>query len=440
MKFRTLLVTGIGALVVVTLFCGVMAAMTLHVTTKSAERVTNRVVNDLEALHSVRLGAEQLVAAGRGFLLTGDLGERNQLAEVQADLDRSLEQLRSRNRAELGPRIAILEEAAREYAHAVVSAVENKSLREPDLTPSRTKLETAMDDLTDREQDDLTDASVQAGRVVRAVGITTLVGCLIGVAIGVVLAVYVSRRLTVEFDREQAAAYSRKELLDIVSHDLRSPLNSIVLGLEIVKEGRITDRTVSIIAQSAERMQRLVNDLLDASRAELAQLELDLETLEPRAICEQSRAQYEDLARAAGLTFETSCTAMGKLECDRQRVAQILSNLIGNAIKFTKAGDSISLDVTGDNDRVRFSVRDRGPGIPRSEQALMFEAYRQGSKTSHRGGIGLGLYICKKLVEAHGGTIGVSSAEGQGSTFWFELPRVTARAGRPPARASARHT
>jgi signal transduction histidine kinase len=424
MKFRTLLVIGIGALVVVTLFCGVMAAMTLHVTTKSAERVTNRVVTDLEALHEVRLRAEQLVAAGRGLLLTGDESERNQLARVQADLDHSLDELRARNRNELGPRIAILEQAALEYARAVVVAVDNKSLREPDLTPSRSKLESAMDDLTDREQDDLTNASAQAGRVVRAVGITTLVGCLLGVAIGVVLAVFVSRRLTGQYEREQAAAYSRKELLDIVSHDLRSPLNSIVLGLEIVKEGRITDRTVSIIAQSAERMQRLVNDLLDASRAELAQLELNLEAIEPRVICEQTRMQFEDLARAAGLTYETNCAATGRVECDRQRITQILSNLIGNAIKFTKAGDSIGLEVTGDTERVRFSVRDRGPGIPQAEQALMFEAYRQGSQTSHRGGIGLGLYICKKLVEAHGGTLGVSSAAGEGSTFWFELPRT----------------
>ena len=103
---------------------------------------------------------------------------------------------------------------------------------------------------------------------------------------------------------------------------------------------------------------------------------------------------------------------------------QLFQNLIGNAIKFTKSGDSIRLDIAGDDYRVRFNVRDAGPGIPESEQARMFEAYRQGSQTSHRGGIGLGLYICKKLVEAHGGTIGVFSEPGQGSTFWFELPRV----------------
>ena len=212
-------------------------------------------------------------------------------------------------------------------------------------------------------------------------------------------------------------------MLDIVSHDLRSPLGAILLGLELVQQTHGDDRTVSLVAHSAQRMQRLVNDLLDASRAEIAQLELQLRAWEPRAVLEPTREQFEPLAKAAGITLETECTAEGELVCDRQRVGQILSNLIGNAIKFTRPGDKILVAASASDGSVRFSVSDHGPGIPAEEQAQMFEAYRQGSKTSHRGGIGLGLYICKKLVEAHGGKIGVYSTPDQGSTFWFELPR-----------------
>lgn len=438
MRFRTQLVSGIGALVAVTMFCGAMAVITLRVTTTSAERVGSRVVEDLEALHDVHVNAEQLVAVGRGYLVTGDSADRKKFKTFQRDLDHSLDVLRGRERAALMPKTLIVEIAARHYAQVVASAVEARQpgvslgtqIVDEDIAPRRDALQAAVDDLTDLEESDLSSASRHSGRVIRAVGLTTLVGCVIGIMIGIALAVIVTRRLSGEYRRQErearaaeAAAWSRKELLDVVSHDLRSPLNAILLGLEIVKERHADDRTVSVIASSAERMQRLVNDLLDASRAEIAQLELDRTLCEPQGLIEGVREQCEATARAAGITVATECTAGGTVTCDRQRILQILTNLIGNAIKFTKAGDEVTVSATAVGDRVRFAVSDHGPGIPDDEQARMFEAYKQGSRTSHRGGIGLGLYICKTLVEAHGGRIGVRSQAGKGSTFWFDLPR-----------------
>jgi len=444
MKFRTQLVTGIGALVLVTVFCGVMAVISLQLTTRSAERVTARVINDLHALHQVRLDAEQLVSTSRGYLLTGDEADRDELAMLQKDLDDSLQALRRRNRPELAPGILQIEIAAKEYAQVVGDAVARHtptstnngtvSILEQDVAPRRHKLQRAVDDLTDLEEDDLTRLSHRAGAVVRAVGITTLGAVIIGIAIGGVLAVIITRRLAGSYRAEQEtarlaqeAAWSRKELLDVVSHDLRSPLSSILLGLELIRQDQPDARHVSVISHSAERMQRLVNDLLDASRAEIAQLELDLKPWRPAEILDAAGEQFAELARAAGLQLCEISNCDDEVVCDRQRVLQVLANLLGNAIKFSRKGEEIVLAANRSRDGVRFSVTDRGPGIPDAEKQQMFEAYRQGAHTSHRGGIGLGLYICKKLVEAHGGTIGVDSKHGEGSTFWFELPRQPAR-------------
>ncbi|HSD90369.1 MAG TPA: ATP-binding protein [Kofleriaceae bacterium] len=440
MRFRTQLVTGIGALVLVTVFCGVMAVISLQLTTRSAERVTARVIDDLDALHDVRLDAEQLVSTGRGYLLTGDEADREQLTKLQKNLDDSLQALRERNRVEFASKVIQVEIAAKEYERVVADAVARRTpttsidgvgqILEEDVAPRRQKLQSAVDDLTDLEEDDLTRLSHRAGTVVRAVGITTLGAVIFGIAIGVVLAVIITRRLSGSYRAEQEtarlaqeAAWSRKELLDVVSHDLRSPLSSILLGLELIRQEQPEARHVSVISHSAERMQRLVNDLLDASRAEIAQLELDLKPWRPAEIIDAAGEQFEELARAAGLQLCEISNCDGEVLCDRQRVLQVLANLLGNAIKFSRKGDEIVLAANPAGDGVRFSVTDRGPGIPDDEKQHMFEAYRQGAHTSHRGGIGLGLYICKKLVEAHGGTIGIDSKHGEGSTFWFVIPR-----------------
>jgi signal transduction histidine kinase len=436
MKFRSQLFGAIGALVIVSLFCGAMTAVTIHMTTESADRVAHRVVADLEALHRVRLTAEQIFAAGRGYLLTGRPEDRQHLSELDAELDRSLDDLKARTRTGFSPRVAKVEQTATDYARVLASAVEQRGRGQPiaeileqDVAARRTSLESAVDDLTDLEQVELTAVSARAAHAERTVGVATLAACVLAIMIGIILAVITSRRLAGQFDREQAetaaakdAALSRKELLDVVSHDLRSPLSAIVLGLDLLRAEHGDARYVSVISHSAERMQRLVNVLLDASKAEVAQLELARSRCEPGGLVDAVIEQFHDLAKSAGVRLRGDSSAAGTVDVDRERILQILANLVGNAIKFTKSGDEIVVRATRAGERVTFGVTDMGPGIPDAEQANVFEAYRQGSHTSHRGGVGLGLYICKKLVEAHGGKIGVRSVAGQGSTFWFDLP------------------
>jgi signal transduction histidine kinase len=436
MRFRSQLFGAIGALVLVSLFCGAMTAVTIHVTTQSADRVAHRVVEDLEALHRVRLTAEQLVAAGRGYLLMANPVERARLAELDAELDRSLDALRARSRGGMSPKIAKVEQTATDYAGVLATAVEQRGkgqeisqIVEQDVAPRRASLEAAVEDLTDLEQDELSAVSARAAGAERTVGFATFAACVFAITIGLVLAVTTSKRLAGQFDRESAekaaakdAALSRKELLDVVSHDLRSPLSAILLGLELLTAEHGDARYVSVISHSAERMQRLVNDLLDASKAEVAQLELARLPCEPRALVDSVIEQFQDLAKAAGVRLRGASPEGGTINVDRERIVQILANLVGNAIKFTRSGGEIVVAASRTGERVTFEVSDMGPGIPADEQAGVFEAYRQGSHTLHRGGVGLGLYICKKLVEAHGGKIGVRSSSGQGSTFWFELP------------------
>jgi signal transduction histidine kinase len=144
-------------------------------------------------------------------------------------------------------------------------------------------------------------------------------------------------------------------------------------------------------------------------------------------------------ARAAEAGVELTATGApgAEVTADRERVVQVLSNLIANALRFTPRGGRIAMTAEHDGPRVRFEVSDTGPGIAEDQIPRLFERYWQG-RSPHRGSLGLGLYICKQLVAAHGGDIGVRSRLGDGSTFWFTVPAVgaavTAPGGTRPGR------
>jgi signal transduction histidine kinase len=221
----------------------------------------------------------------------------------------------------------------------------------------------------------------------------------------------------------------RNEYMAIVSHDLRNPLASIAMGSEVLllrlrapeidREAAI--RSLSVIQRNTAAMERLIRDLLDAERIEAGKIAVQPARRSIAALLSECDDLFGSVALKNALTLTISAPA-GELfaQVDHDRIMQVLSNLIGNALKHTPRGGSVVLEVHASGGRITFTVRDSGPGIPPEQQKKIFEKFSQ-LETKSRQGLGLGLYISKWIVEAHGGTLSVTSKPGEGCVFTFSV-------------------
>ena len=245
----------------------------------------------------------------------------------------------------------------------------------------------------------------------------------------------IARRAAIAVDNSRlyqtarAAITSRDDVLAVVSHDLRSPLSGIVMATQAMlgtetNPPNAMDQSMMLrhIERAAKRMHRMVGDLVDHSSIDAGHLSLSRGAHDAQElIAEAVRSLSEQAAsHAIGLRVDGSSEPQ-RVYCDRDRVLQILSNLIGNAIKFTPANGSIHLSAERVADNVRVAVVDTGSGIPGARLPHLFERYYQ-AHDAPSSGRGLGLYISRRLVEAQGGSIWVESTPGVGSSFFFTLP------------------
>lgn len=221
----------------------------------------------------------------------------------------------------------------------------------------------------------------------------------------------------------QRAATARADVLAVVSHDLRGPLHAIGLAVDALRDevpegGK---RYLAAIERAAGRAERLITDLLEASSIENGGLTLTTSSVDAAALLRQAAQDHELAARETGGKI-TAHVPEGSLvvKADRDRVLQVLQNLIGNALKHAK-GAPIDLLVASSDTGARFTVRDKGPGIAPTELPHIFDRYWRGRKKSG-GGAGLGLAIAKGIVTAHGGELDVRSSLGAGTEFVFTLP------------------
>lgn len=224
----------------------------------------------------------------------------------------------------------------------------------------------------------------------------------------------------------------KSEFISMVSHELRSPLTSIKgsMGLLLSRAaGELPSKARALLEishRNADRLVLIINDILDLEKISTGQLEFNLEETDIAELLRETSAANSSLEQRHGVRIqvETTDTPM-QVTTDPNRVIQVLTNFLSNAAKFSKPGERITIRAEENDDELRISVSDRGQGIPASEEHKVFQRFADlsNSKRAEKGGTGLGLSVCKAIVENLGGKIGFDSREGFGTTFYFTLPK-----------------
>lgn len=237
--------------------------------------------------------------------------------------------------------------------------------------------------------------------------------------------------------REQAEALSadlreavaaRDTFLSIASHELRTPLTALLLQVQLLHRaaertagaGAISDKAVTVERQ-VHRLAALIDNLLDISRITLGRLVLERNRVDLVPIAREVAARLEPEATAVGCRLELDLCDSLSGSFDRSRIDQVITNLLGNALKYG-AGRPVSLRVDRAENQAVVTVRDEGIGIAPSDQTRIFERFERAVSDRHYGGFGMGLWITRQIVEAHGGRVAVDSAPGHGSAFIVKLP------------------
>jgi signal transduction histidine kinase/CheY-like chemotaxis protein len=223
----------------------------------------------------------------------------------------------------------------------------------------------------------------------------------------------------------------KADFMSMIVHDLRSPLAGILAGSDILKGGLAGDlnedqkQVVEILGSSSKRLMTLVNEVLDMSRIEAGRLSLHRSAANPETMIRRAVDETRFLAGEKNQALDfAAAPKLPELNVDQEKVEQVLINLVTNAIKFTPVAGKLHVSAEAVKGGVRFAVTDTGPGLTPEEQGHLFQKYSElaGRKKAELKGTGLGLFICRSIVEAHGGTIGVTSEAGKGSSFHFTLP------------------
>ncbi|HEU0302878.1 MAG TPA: histidine kinase N-terminal 7TM domain-containing protein [Longimicrobium sp.] len=230
------------------------------------------------------------------------------------------------------------------------------------------------------------------------------------------------------YNEAREALRARDSILGVVSHDLRNPLTAILLNVDAALAAgplpSLAGEALEGVVRSAQAMDRMIQDLLDVARIEARQLRIEPARCAPRDLVGEAVGLMALMAEERTIRLVKAVEGCPDVRADRDRVLQVFSNLVGNALKFTPAGGTVTVGAAPEEGRVRFWVGDTGPGIAAEEVERLWDPFWQGESPARRSGAGLGLPIARGIVEAHGGRAWVESTLGVGTTFHFTVPAM----------------
>ena len=226
----------------------------------------------------------------------------------------------------------------------------------------------------------------------------------------------------------------KSNLVSTVSHELKTPLTSVRMGLHLLLEERIgtlnPKQAELLLAarEDSERLLSMINDMLDLAKLESGKAQQSQETVNAGTLVQNLAGELEEVAESHGCKLSKNIEpGLPEIRADLDQISHVFTNLVSNAVKHSRYGESVEVAARRQNGMVRFSVSDQGPGIPKELQGRVFERFfRVEGDTSS--GAGLGLAIAKEIVIAHGGVIGLQSKPGEGCTFTFDLPVLSGKA------------
>jgi signal transduction histidine kinase len=445
-SFETTAVVGFATLALLLVFG--MAFSIQRLATNADAQIERIRAEEDEITNVERLGwtADVIVSSGRGYLLSG---EPALLARVQASRQRFSETVAALRAATLSPSgdalVDDVEHAADAFTRAQQKLIEARQLAddprefarrfEVELLPLSSALDRALARLVD-----YTEAVMREHYAVAKEERDRLTTRLYGLLAGLVVAAtgigaYFARRLgrsretqRVALEAARKAVAARDELMGVVAHDLRNPLGAITLKATLMRKGVQPERTrqhAESIENVAKRMERLISTMLDVTTLEAGRFTVNVARCALADLLQETAEVFDSLAASKQVRFEQVAKEPElALLADRERVLQVLSNLIGNALKFTPPGGNVTLSVEREGPMVRFGVLDTGPGIASENLPSVFDRFWR--ETRAQKGTGLGLFIAKGIIDAHGGRIWVESDVGRGTRFFFTLPIAAA--------------